>query len=77
MSNVLIVAEQKHGAVDTVHVFAAGRALARRTGGSLHVALLGACGSALARELAGDYTAIHLPDTELSRGRCLLRPAPS
>ena len=44
MSNVLIVAEQHQGALRkaTLHAVAAGRELAQRTGGKLHVALLGA-----------------------------------
>jgi electron transfer flavoprotein alpha subunit len=43
MSNVLIVAEQSGGVLRkaTLHALGAGRELARRAGGALHVALLG------------------------------------
>ena len=54
MSNVLIVAEAHGGSLRkaTLHAVAAGRALAARTGGKLHGALLGAGVAPLGPELA-------------------------
>ncbi len=64
MSNVLIVAEQHQGALRkaTLHALAAGKELARRTGGELHVALLGAGVKALGAELARHGAAVHVAD---------------
>src|SRR5512146_1922556 len=64
MSNVLIVAEQHAGALRkaTLHAVAAGRALAKRTGGKLHVALLGAGVKPLAAELAKHGAEVHVAD---------------
>jgi len=64
MSNVLIVAEQHGGALRkaTLHALAAGRALAARTGGKLHVALLGAGVKALGPELAKHGAEVHVAD---------------
>jgi electron transfer flavoprotein alpha subunit len=64
MSNVLVVAEQHAGALRkaTLHAVAAGRALAGRTGGKLHVALLGAGLKGLAAELAKHGATVHVAD---------------
>ncbi len=64
MSNVLIVAEQHQGALRkaTLHALAAGRELARRTGGKLHVALLGQGVKALGPELAKHGAQVHVAD---------------
>src|SRR5512138_1706691 len=64
MSNVLIVAEQAQGTLRkaTLHALAAGREVAKRTGGKLHVALLGKGVGALAEELAGYGADIHVAD---------------
>src|SRR5512139_3628631 len=64
MSNVLIVAEQAHGTLRkaTLHALAAGREIARRTGGKLHVALLGKGIGAVAEELAGYGADVHVAD---------------
>ncbi len=64
MSNVLIVAEQGGGAVRkaTLHAISAGRALAQRTGGALHLAVLGKGVRAVAEELAGYGAEVHLCD---------------
>ncbi|HET7825966.1 MAG TPA: FAD-binding protein [Anaeromyxobacter sp.] len=64
MPNVLIVAEQHAGALRkaTLHAIAAGRALASRTGGALHVAVLGAGVKALAQELARHAAHVHAAD---------------
>jgi electron transfer flavoprotein alpha subunit len=64
MSNVLIVAEQHAGALRkaTLHALAAGRELARRSGGKLHVALLGAGVKGLAPALAMHGAAVHVAD---------------
>jgi electron transfer flavoprotein alpha subunit len=67
MSNVLIVAEQHQGALRkaTLHAIAAGRELAKRTGGKLHVALLGAGVKALAPDLAKHGAEVHVADAEV------------
>jgi electron transfer flavoprotein alpha subunit len=67
MSNVLIVAEQHAGALRkaTLHAVAAGRELARRTGGELHVALLGAGVRGLAAELAKHGAEVHVADASV------------
>ncbi len=64
MSNVLIVAEQHAGALRkaTLHAVAAGRQIAKRTGGKLHVALLGAGVKPLAQELAKHGAEVHVAD---------------
>src|SRR5512138_2814250 len=64
MSNVLIVAEQHAGALRkaTLHAIAAGRELTKRTGGKLHVALLGANVKALADALARHGAEVHVAD---------------
>ena len=64
MSNVLIVAEAHAGALRkaTLHAVSAGRALAKRTGGKLQVALLGAGVSALAEGLAKHGAEVHVAD---------------
>ena len=69
MSNVLIVAEQHQGALRkaTLHALAAGKELAKRTGGKLHVALLGAGVKGLAAELAKHGAEVHVADAEVLR----------
>jgi electron transfer flavoprotein alpha subunit len=64
MSNVLIVAEQSGGVLRkaTLHALGAGRELARRTGGALHVALLGSGVRGLAPDLARHGAAVHVGD---------------
>jgi electron transfer flavoprotein alpha subunit len=64
MSNVLIVAEQSGGTLRkaTLHALAAGRELARRSGGKLHVALLGKGIGAPAQELAAYGAEVHAAD---------------
>jgi len=62
MSNVLIVAEQGGGALrkQSLHALSAGRELARRTGGELHCALVGASLDAAAEQLAGMGVPVHV-----------------
>ncbi len=64
MSNVLIVAEQSGGHLKkaTLHAVAAGQAIAARTGGKVHVALLGTGVGGLATELAGYGVTVHAAD---------------
>jgi electron transfer flavoprotein alpha subunit len=64
MSNVLIVAEQAHGTLRkaTLNALTAGRELARRTGGTLHVALLGKGVASLAEELSSYGAGVHVAD---------------
>jgi electron transfer flavoprotein alpha subunit len=64
MPNVLIVAEAHAGALRkaTLHAVSAGRALATRTGGRLHVALLGAGVGPLGPELAKHAAEVHVAD---------------
>jgi electron transfer flavoprotein alpha subunit len=64
MSHVLIVAEAQAGALRkaTLHAVGAGRALAARTGGKLHVALLGAGVKGLGAELARHGAEVHVAD---------------
>jgi electron transfer flavoprotein alpha subunit len=64
MSNVLIIAEQSGGHLRkaSLHAIAAGQALAARTGGAVHVALLGKGIGALATELAGYGVTVHAAD---------------
>jgi len=62
--NVLIVAEQVNGSLRkaTLHALSAGRELARRTGGKLHVAVLGKGIAAVAEELASYGAEVHAAD---------------
>jgi electron transfer flavoprotein alpha subunit len=62
--NVLIVAEQVNGGLRkaTLHAVSAGRELARRTGGKLHLALLGKGVGKIAEELAAYGADVHLAD---------------
>jgi electron transfer flavoprotein alpha subunit len=64
MSNVLIVAEQAQGHLRkaTLHALAAGREVAKRTGGKVHVALLGKGVAALGEELAAYGADVHVAD---------------
>ena len=64
MSNVLIVAEQGGGTLRkaTLHAISAGRELAKRTGGKLHLALLGKGVRPVAEELSGYGAEVHLAD---------------
>jgi electron transfer flavoprotein alpha subunit len=64
MSNVLIVAEQVNGALRkaTLHAVAAGREIAGRTGGKLHLALLGSGVRPLADGLAKHGAEVHVAD---------------
>ncbi len=64
MSNVLIVAEQAGGTLRkaTLHAIAAGRELALRTGGKLHVALLGSGVKGLADALAKHGAEVHVAE---------------
>jgi electron transfer flavoprotein alpha subunit len=65
MSNVLIIAEQSGGHLRkaTLHAIAAGQVIAGRTGGTVHVALLGKGIGALATELAGHGVTVHAADS--------------
>ncbi|HUL58374.1 MAG TPA: electron transfer flavoprotein subunit alpha/FixB family protein [Anaeromyxobacteraceae bacterium] len=67
MANVLIVAEQGGGHLRkaTFHAIAAGREVARRTGGKLHLALLGKGIGPLAQELAACGAEVHAADAEV------------
>ncbi len=62
--NVLIVAEQVNGALRkaTLHAVSAGREIARRTGGKLHLALLGKGVGKVAEELAAYGADVHVAD---------------
>ena len=62
--NVLIVAEQAQGHLRkaTLHAVAAGREVAKRTGGRVHVALLGNGIATLAEELAAYGSDVHAAD---------------
>ena len=64
MANVLVIAEQSGGHLRkaTLNAVSAGRALAQRTGGQLHLALLGKGVGALAKELEAYGAAVHLAD---------------
>ena len=64
MPNVLVVAEQSggHARKATLHAISAGRALAQRTGGQLHLALLGKGVTPLAKELEAYGATVHLAD---------------
>ncbi|HET9598640.1 MAG TPA: electron transfer flavoprotein subunit alpha/FixB family protein [Anaeromyxobacteraceae bacterium] len=63
MANVLIVAEQAHGALRkaTLHALGAGQALSKRTGGKLVVAVLGQGAAALGPELSA-YGDVHVAE---------------
>jgi electron transfer flavoprotein alpha subunit len=62
--NVLIVAEQVNGGLRkaTLHAVSAGREIARRTGGKLHLALLGKGIGPVAEELASYGADVHVAD---------------
>jgi electron transfer flavoprotein alpha subunit len=62
--NGLIVAEQVNGGLRkaALHAVSAGRELARRTGGKLHLALLGAGVAKLGDELAAYSADVHVAD---------------
>ncbi len=64
MSNVLIVAEHAAGHLRkaTLHAISAGREIAKRTGGKLHLAVLGKGVGALAKELEGYGATVHCAD---------------
>jgi electron transfer flavoprotein alpha subunit len=64
MTNVLIVAEQSAGHLRkaTLNAITAGRELARRTGGKLHLALLGKGIAAVAQDLASYGADVHAAD---------------
>jgi len=62
--NVLIVAEQAQGHLRkaTLHALSAGREIAKRTGGKVHLALLGKGVAPLADELAAYGADVHVAD---------------
>jgi electron transfer flavoprotein alpha subunit len=62
--NVLIVAEQVNGGLRkaALHAVSAGREIARRTGGKLHLALLGKGIGSIAEELASYGADVHVAD---------------
>ncbi len=62
--NVLIVAEEVNGSLRkaTLHAVSAGRELARRTGGTLHLALLGKGVGKVAEELTAFGADVHVAD---------------
>jgi electron transfer flavoprotein alpha subunit len=62
--NVLIVAEHGGGALRkaSLHALAAGREIARRTGGALHAVVLGKGIGAVAEELARHGVSVHAAD---------------
>ena len=64
MSNVLIVAEQSGGNLKkaSLHAISAGQAIAARSGGQVHVALLGKGIGAVASELSGYGVTVHAAD---------------
>ena len=64
MSNVLVVAEQSAGHLRkaTLHAISAGREIAKRTGGKLHLAVLGKGIGALAKELETYGAPVHCAD---------------
>jgi electron transfer flavoprotein alpha subunit len=64
MSNILVVAEQSGGTIRkaTWSALSAGREIARRTGGALHLALLGKGVGALAEELKAYGATVHVAD---------------
>jgi electron transfer flavoprotein alpha subunit len=66
MSNVLIIAEQSGGHLKkaTLHAISAGQVIAGRTGGKVHVALLGKGIGALASALAGHGVTVHAADAD-------------
>jgi electron transfer flavoprotein alpha subunit len=64
MQNVLIVVEHAagHARKAALHALSAGRQLAKRSGGKLHLALLGKGVGALAEELRGYGADVHVAD---------------
>ncbi len=64
MTNVLVVAEQQHGTLKkaSLHALGAGAQLAARTGGALHVALLGSGIGEVAKALAAFGATVHAAD---------------
>jgi electron transfer flavoprotein alpha subunit len=64
MSNVLVVAEQAGGHVKkaTLHAISAGREIAKRTGGQLHLAVLGQGVAPVAEELKAFGAQVHAAD---------------
>jgi electron transfer flavoprotein alpha subunit len=64
MSNVLIIAEAFKGQVRraSLHALGAGQQLAKRTGGTLHVVLLGKGIAEAAKTLAGYGATVHVAD---------------
>src|SRR5512134_558539 len=64
MANVLIVGEQVGGVVKkaTLHALGAGHALAQRTGGKLHLLVLGKGIGTVAQELAAYGAEVHVAD---------------
>ncbi len=64
MSNILVVAEQSGGTIRkaTWSALSAGRELGRRTGGQLHLVLLGKGVGALAEELKAYGATVHVAD---------------
>jgi electron transfer flavoprotein alpha subunit len=64
MTNVLVVAEQSSGTLRkaSLHALGAGAQLAARTGGALHVALLGSGIAEAARALAAHGATVHVAD---------------
>jgi electron transfer flavoprotein alpha subunit len=64
MANVLLVAEHAGGAPKkaTLHALGAARELAQRTGGALHVVVLGSGVAPVAEELARYGAAVHVAD---------------
>jgi electron transfer flavoprotein alpha subunit len=64
--NVLIIAEQSGGHLKkaTLHAVAAGQAIAGRTGGKVHVALLGKGVGAVAAEIAAHGVTVHAAEAD-------------
>src|SRR5512133_211958 len=64
MSNVLIVAEQLSGNLKkaSLHALSAGKELAKRSGGKVHVAVLGKGIGGVAQELAAYGVEVHAAD---------------
>ena len=64
MANVLVVAEHSGGHLRkaTLHAVSAGRAIAKRVGGAVHLAILGKGVGGLAGELAGYGATVHCAD---------------
>ncbi len=64
MSNILVIAEQSGGSIRkaTWSALSAGREIGRRTGGQLHVLLMGSGVGPLAEQLAAYGASIHVAD---------------